>query len=93
MLLDCTKFSKKTDEAVLVKQFGGENVVSVKLDGAEGQTVRGTAVFPKDPSRRLKVYWQDEAKRRGLASMAVRGKSEWMVRTSPRPRSVAPSER
>ena len=70
-----------------MKRFGRENVVAVKLDGAEGETVRGTAIFPKDPTRRLEVYWQDESKRRGLASIAVRGKSEWVVRTPGKARS------
>ena len=87
-VLECTEFPKATDEAALVKRFGRENVVAAKLDGAEGETVRGTAIFPKDPARRLEIYWQDEAKRRGLASIAVRGKSEWMVRTPGEARPV-----
>lgn len=88
LMLDCTEFTKKTDETALVKRFGRENVAGADLDGAEGQTVRGTAIFPKDPSRRLDVYWQDEAKRRGLASIAVRGKSEWIVSTPGKARST-----
>ena len=87
-VLDCREFPKSTDEAALVKRFGRENVGTTKLDGAEGETVRGTAIYPKDPARRLEVYWQDEVKRRGLASIAVRGKSEWMVHTPGKARSA-----
>lgn len=79
-ILDCTQFSKKTDESALVKRFGRENVVNAKLNGAEGQTTLGTVVYPKDPSRRLEVTWWDTARRRGLSGITVRGKSEWMVR-------------
>lgn len=80
-ILDCTEFSRKTDEAALVKRFGRENVVNAKLDGAEGETTPGTLVYPKDPSRRLEVTWWDTARRRGLSGITVRGKSEWGVRT------------
>lgn len=86
--LDCTAFTKAIDEAALVKRFGRENVVNTKIDGAEGVSVRGTVVFPKDPTRRLEVYWYDEAKRRRLATIAVRGTSEWMVRTPGKARSA-----
>lgn len=87
-ILDCTEFSKKMDEAALVKRFGRENVVNAKLDGAEGETTPGTVVYPKDPSRRLEITWWDTARRRGLSGITVRGKSEWMVRTPGRARDT-----
>ncbi len=80
-ILDCAEFSKKTDEAALVKRFGRENVVNAKLDGAEGETTPGTVVYPKAPSRRLEVTWWDTSRRRGLSGITVRGKSECVVRT------------
>ncbi|TNC14384.1 hypothetical protein FF100_09465 [Methylobacterium terricola] len=80
-VLDCTEFSRTTDEAALAKRFGKENVVRGKLDGAEGETVPGTIVYPRDPARRLEISWWDTAKRRGLADITVKGKSEWLVRT------------
>ncbi|MGX7705957.1 hypothetical protein [Methylobacterium sp. Gmos1] len=80
-VLDCADFSKATDEAALVKRFGKENVVRGKLDGAEGQTVPGTIVYPKDPVRRLEISWWDTGKRRRLAEITVKDKSEWLVRT------------
>jgi hypothetical protein len=79
-ILDCTEFSKTTDQAALVKRFGRENVVNAKLDGAEGETIQGTVVFPKDPKRRLEIYWADTAKKRGLGSIAIKDKSEWLVK-------------
>ncbi|SFU85515.1 hypothetical protein SAMN02799631_02717 [Methylobacterium sp. 174MFSha1.1] len=80
-ILDCADFSKKTDEAELIKRFGKENVVRGKLDGAEGETVPGTIVYPKDPARRLEISWWDTGKRRGLAGITVKDRSAWLVRT------------
>ncbi len=80
LTLDCTDFTKRTDEAALVRRFGRENVTAAKLDGAEGESVRGTVIFPKNPARRLEVYWHDERRHRGPASIAIRGKSEWTIR-------------
>ncbi|MBY0296216.1 MAG: hypothetical protein K2X71_09275 [Methylobacterium sp.] len=77
--LDCAQFPKTMDEAALVKRYGRENVVSADLEGAEGSTERGTVVYPKDPSRRLEISWHDVKKRRRPASIAVKGRSGWLV--------------
>lgn len=79
--LDCADFSKRTDEAALITRFGKENVVRGTLDGAEGETVPGTIVYPKDPARRLEISWWDAGKRRGLAGITVKDRSAWLVRT------------
>ncbi|MET7242065.1 hypothetical protein ABZT49_01735 [Methylobacterium sp. EM32] len=80
-ILDCADFSKRTDEAALIERFGKENVVRGKLDGAEGETVPGTIVYPKDPARRLEISWWDTGKRRGLTGITVKDRSAWLVRT------------
>lgn len=71
-----------------MKRFGKENVVRGKLDGAEGETVPGTIVYPKDPARRLEISWWDTDKRRGFAGMTVKGQSAWLVRTTGAARST-----
>lgn len=81
LVLDCATFPRTTDETALVKRFGRENVAAATLDGAEGETVRGTAIYPKDPARRLEVSWSDPKRRRGLGSLIVRDRSAWVVRT------------
>ena len=81
LVLDCTTFPRALDETALVARFGRANVAAVTLDGAEGETLRGTAVYPKDPTRRLEIVWADDARRRGLSSAVVRGQSTWTVRT------------
>jgi hypothetical protein len=87
-VLDCADFPKGTDEAALVKRFGKDNVIRGKLDGAEGETVSGTIVYPKDPARRLEISWWDTGRRRGLAEITVKDKSEWLVRTPGAARST-----
>lgn len=87
-VLDCADFSNRTDEAALVKRFGRENVVRGELDGAEGETVPGTIVYPKDQARRLEISWWDTDRRRGFAGITVKDKSAWLVRTSGATRST-----
>ncbi|WP_245291400.1 hypothetical protein [Methylobacterium aquaticum] len=87
-VLDCADFSKRTDEAALVKRFGKENVVRGTLDGAEGETMPGTIVYPKDPARRLEISWWDPGKRRGLSGITVKDRSAWLVRTPGTARST-----
>ena len=82
-VLDCTEtFTKTADQAALVKRFGRENAIVGQLDGAEGQTERGTILFPKDPTRRVEVFWWDTKGLRRPASVVVRDKSRWVVRAA-----------
>ena len=84
-VLDCAEtFTKTADHAALVKRFGRENVVVAQLDGAEGETERGTVVYPKDPARRIEVFWWDSKALRRPASVVVQNKSRWVVRTQAR---------
>lgn len=80
LILDCTTiFTKSASEASLVKRFGQANVVSAELEGVEGSTEQGTVLFPKDPARRLEVFWHDSGKRRRPATVRVRGKAKWGI--------------
>lgn len=63
-------FGPKSSHAEVVAAFGKDNVVFTKIDGAEGEKIAATVVFPKDPKRRLELMWADEKKRSGL--LAVR---------------------
>lgn len=79
-VIDCAAIPKDADEVALVKRFGRAAVKTVDLDGAEGQTDRGTAVNAADPARRLDVFWTDTTRRRRPASVAIRNRSGWRVR-------------
>jgi hypothetical protein len=52
----------------VVAAFGDKNVVFTEVDGAEGEKIAATVIFPNDPGRRIELFWADEAKRARLAS-------------------------
>lgn len=79
-VMDCAMISRTADEAALVGRFGRAAVKSADLDGAEGQSERGTVVNPADPARRLMIFWSDVAHRRRPASVVIRDRSRWRVR-------------
>lgn len=64
----------KSSHAEVVAAYGKANVVFRKIDGAEGEKIAATVVFPDDPKRRLELMWADEKKRSGL--LAVRPAKE-----------------
>lgn len=76
------------DEAALAARFGRANVAAADLDGAEGATERGTAIFPKDPRRRIEVFWHDSRRRRRPATVRVQGRGGWAATTPHGPVSV-----
>jgi hypothetical protein len=60
----------------LVKAFGGDNVVEEEIPGAEGEPLKASVIFPKDPKGRLEVIWSDENARRGPI-LRIRDQSTW----------------
>jgi hypothetical protein len=80
--LSCSgPFLKTATHASLVKHFGAKNVAWEMVDGPEGSTYGVTAIFPKDPAKRLEVVWRDEEGRKELLSIDV--KTEETVWTAP----------
>jgi hypothetical protein len=80
--LGCTgPFTRSATHASLVKHFGARNVAWETVDGPEGSTYQVTAIFPKDPKRRLEAVWRDEEGRKDLLSVDV--KSEGTAWTGP----------
>lgn len=67
--LSCTgPLAAESSHAKLVATFGAGAVVFRKVDGAEGEKIGATVLFPDDPKRRIELFWSDEAKRAGLSS-------------------------
>lgn len=54
--------------AKVVAAFGKENVAWTQVDGAEGEKIGSTVLFPKDPKRRIELFWADDEKRAGLTA-------------------------
>jgi hypothetical protein len=53
---------------------------SLDIELGEGETERGTVLFPDDPTRRLEIVWKDpERKRRPKPIQISSGKSLWQT--------------
>ncbi len=63
--LTCGGIPANSTATSLAKTYGTDNVVTQKVAGAEGAEVKTTVIFPKDKSKRLIVFWKDEAARKG----------------------------
>ncbi len=62
----------------LVRTYGASNVVDQDVDIGEGETERGTVVFPKDAQRSIEILWKDPDKKTKPASATISGKrSHW----------------
>jgi hypothetical protein len=78
--LTCTgPFGRDASHASITEIVGKENVVFTKVDGAEGEKVPATVLFPKNAERRIELIWADEKKRKGLANLSLSPKSVWVA--------------
>lgn len=65
-------FTPDATPATLAAVFGRENVVPETIDGPEGQPLNVTAIYPKDPMKRIEVTFGNEEERTNLTSVTVR---------------------
>ena len=70
-------FAKDSDHAKLVAAFKPDNVAFTDVDAGDGRKLKASVVFPKDPKRRLEVWWKDEAARSGIYLVVIGGQSIW----------------
>jgi len=76
--LTCTgPFGADASHASITEIVGKENAIFTKVDGAEGEKVAATVLFPKNAQRRLELMWADDKKRRGLVNVRLSEKSTW----------------
>jgi hypothetical protein len=47
------------------------------VDAGDGKKVMASVLFPKDPKRRLEVWWRDEANHSGTYLIVIGGQSTW----------------
>jgi hypothetical protein len=69
-------FGRNASHAELVKAFGNNNVVYRDVEGAEGQTIKASVIYPTDPKAKLEVIWSDEKARRG-PMVRAKDQSAW----------------
>jgi len=69
-------FGRNASHADLVKAFGDRNVVYQDIDGAEGETIKASVLYPNDAKAKLEIIWGDEKARR-RPTIRARGQSAW----------------
>jgi hypothetical protein len=70
-------FAKDSTHVKLAMIYNTPNVVFTEVDGPENSKLMATVLFPKDPKRRLEVWWQNEAARSGTYLIVITGQSTW----------------
>jgi hypothetical protein len=71
-------FAKDSSHAKLISAFGPKNVSFEDVDGAEGAKEKASVLFANEPTRRVEIFWHDEAKRARPASIRIRTPSQWI---------------
>ncbi len=60
----------------LAMAYDARNVTFTEID-ASGSKVGASILYPKDPKRRLEVWWSDPGSRSGTYLIVINGKSAW----------------
>ncbi len=71
-------FSKDSSNLKLAMVFDPKNVAFADED-VGGSKVAASIVYPKDPKRRLEIWWQNSANRSGLYLILINGQSTWIA--------------
>ena len=67
-----------SSEVDLIRMYGSENVAAQDVDLGEGETERGTELFPNDSAQRVDILWKDPAGKRSPKRIQISGaKSRW----------------
>ena len=70
-------FAKDSSHLKLATAYKPENIVFTEVDASEGKSLMATMLFPKDPKRRLEVWWDNETSRSGTYLIVINGQSTW----------------
>ena len=71
-------FSKDSSNLKLAMVFDPKNVAFADEE-VSGSKVAASIVYPKDPKRRLEIWWQNSANRSGLYLILINGQSTWVA--------------
>lgn len=70
-------FAKDSAHVKLAMIYNTSNVVFTEVDGPENSKLMASVLFPKDPKRRLEVWWLNETTRSGTYLIVINGQSTW----------------
>jgi hypothetical protein len=69
-------FAKDSSHLKLAMTYDSKNIAFTDVD-ANGTKVPASVLFPKDPKRRLEVWWANPAARSDTYLIVINGKSDW----------------
>jgi len=71
-------FAKDSSHLKLAMTYDSRNITFTDVD-ANGTKVPASVLFPKDPKRRLEVWWANPAARSDTYLIVINGKSDWIA--------------
>ncbi|MEQ1496141.1 MAG: hypothetical protein ABL912_10345 [Novosphingobium sp.] len=77
--LTCASPVQKGDTAASLKKRYGANARTMRLHVAEGEMATGMALWPKDPKRRVEVFFEDRPTKRVATVRIDRRGSLWRL--------------
>jgi hypothetical protein len=76
------KITASSSESDLRKMYGPGNVSEIEVDQGEGETEKGTVLFPKEPKKSLQIIWKDKGKKRSPERIQWTGESSvWQTKS------------
>lgn len=73
------RFASDSGNLSLAATFDSRNVIFTEVDGGAIGKVPASVLFPKDPKRRLEVWWSDPASRTRIYLIVINGRSGWIA--------------
>ncbi|HLQ89078.1 MAG TPA: hypothetical protein VK148_03455 [Xanthobacteraceae bacterium] len=70
-------FAKNSSHINLTTVYKLDNIAFTEVDAPEGKKIMASVLFPKDPKRRLEVWWENEDSRKGTHLIVIGGQSTW----------------
>jgi len=71
-------FAKDSSHLKLAMTYDSKNITFTDVD-ANGTKVPASVLYPKDPKRRLEVWWANPAARSDTYLIVINGKSDWVA--------------
>ena len=70
-------FGKDSSHLKLAMTFDSKNITFTDVESSGGSKVPASVLFPKDPKRRLEVWWANPAARSDTYLIVINGQSDW----------------
>jgi hypothetical protein len=72
-------FARDSSHLKLAMFFESKNITFTEVEASGGIKVPASVLFPKDPKRRLEVWWSNITARKDLQLIVIGGQSTWVA--------------